>query len=239
MVESDAPDHVLLTAAPTSVAWCEMHPDESRALMVTATVAIAATCRAVGSSLTFISTDYVFPGRSGPLGEQDPVGPLNVYGRHKLEAERAVLGTDPRNIVIRTCQVFGVDPRRKNYVLQVADLLRGGHAVDAAVNLFGTPTYAHDLVRTLLDLCLARERGIWHVAGETFLSRYALAIEVARAFGADASLVRSVTWDRSVDPVNRPLRAGLRNDRLREKGMPSMTSLPQALHFLAFEEGAG
>ena len=238
IVKVDAPDHVFLTAAPASVVWCEMHPEESRVLTVTATEAIAAACREVGSSLAFVSTDYVFGGEAGPPGEQDPVGPLNAYGRHKLEAESVVLGTDPRNLVVRTCQVFGVDPRRRNYVLTVADRLLAGKQVDAAANLFGTPTYAPDLVRRLLDLCLARERGVWHVAGETFLSRYALAIEVARAFGADASLVNVVVWDRSADPTNRPLHAGLRNDRLRARGMPSMTTLPDALDVLALEVGA-
>ena len=233
IVKVDAPDHVFLTAAPTSVVWCEMHPSESRALTVTATEAIAGACREVGSSLAFISTDYVFAGEFGPAGEGDPVGPLNVYGRHKLMAESSVLGADPRNLVVRTCQVFGPDPLSKNFVLQVADRLRAGERFDAAGNLFGTPTYAPDLVHVLLELRLSGESGIWHVAGETFLSRYALAIEVARAFGAEASLVDEAIWDRSADPVNRPLRAGLRNDRLSAKGMSSMTPLSDALHLLA------
>jgi dTDP-4-dehydrorhamnose reductase len=233
IVKADAPDHVFLTAAPTSVVWCEMHPGESWALTVTATEAIASVCREVGSSLTFISTDYVFAGEFGPAGEEDPVGPLNVYGRHKLVAEMAVVRADPANLIVRTCQVFGVDPLSKNFVLQVADRLRAGEGLDAAGNLFGTPTYAPDLVRALLELRLTGESGIWHVAGETFLSRYALAIDVANAFGADASLVNKVIWDRSAEPVNRPLHAGLRNDRLSAKGMSSMTELSEALQILA------
>ena len=110
------PDHVILTAAATDVAWCEDHPDESRVVNVLGTEAAARAAGGVGASFTFISTDYVFDGLSGPYGEDDATNPLNVYGAHKLSAEGAVMAADAANLVVRTCQVFGDDPRRTNFV---------------------------------------------------------------------------------------------------------------------------
>src|SRR6185295_6759642 len=100
-------------------------------------------------SFTFISSDYVFDGIAGPYREDEATNPINVYGAHKLEAEAITLAADGANLVVRTCQVFGDDPRRTNFVVRVADRLRAGETVEAAGDLFGTPTYAPDLARAL------------------------------------------------------------------------------------------
>lgn len=228
-----APDHVILTAAATNVAWCELHPEEARVINVDGTSAAALAARRASASLTFISTDYVFDGMSGPYAEDAPTNPINAYGAQKLQAERAVLSADPKNLVIRTCQVFGNDPRRTNFVLRVADRLRAHEPVEAAVDLFGTPTYAPDLARALVQLTLDGAAGIWNVAGDTFLSRYELARMVAGTFGGDLDLIVEVEADRVEDPVNRPRRAGLRNKRLEAAGLRLITPLARALAELA------
>ncbi len=187
--------------------------------------------------MTFLSTDYVFDGSSGPYGELDTTNPINVYGAHKLEAEAAVLGTDQRNLVVRSCQVFGNDPRRRNFVIAVVDRLRNGEQVEAAGDLFGTPTYAPDLARAVIDLTLRGAAGVWHAAGESFLSRYELATRVAVAFDCDGGMIAEVQTDRMSDPVNRPRRAGLRNDRLAASHLRFGTGLVQALAELAALEG--
>jgi dTDP-4-dehydrorhamnose reductase len=227
------PDHVILTAAATNVAWCEEHPDESRVINVLGTGAAARAARRVDASFTFISTDYVFDGMSGPYGEDEATNPINVYGAHKLDAEAAVMAADAANLVVRTCQVFGDDPRRTNFVVRVADRLCAGESVEAAGDLFGTPTYAPDLARALADLTLTRANGIWNVAGDTFLSRYALANMTAAAFGCERGEIAEVSVDQMHDPVNRPRRAGLRTDRLDGAGGHLITPLGEALADLA------
>ena len=236
LVLAVGPNHVILTAAATNVAWCEEHPDESRAINVLGTEAAALAARRVGASFTFISTDYVFDGISGPYGEDEPTNPINVYGAHKLDAEAAVMAADPVNLVVRTCQVFGDDPRRTNFVVRVADRLHADQPVEAAGDLFGTPTYAPDLARALAELTLSRASGIWNVAGDTFLSRYELATLVADAFGGAHGLIVEVAADRMHDPVNRPRRSGLRNGRLEDAGLRLITPLPEALADLAARE---
>jgi len=233
LVRDLAPDHVILTAAATNVAWCETHAEESRRINVLGTAATASAASRVGASFAFISTDYVFDGTSGPYGEAEPTNPINVYGAHKLEAEAAVMSVDARNLIVRTCQVFGDDPRRTNFVARVADQLRAAQTIEAAADLFGTPTFAPDLARTLVELTLSRASGIWNVAGDTFLSRYELAKHVADAFGFERRSIVEVAASRMEDPVNRPRRSGLRNDRLEGAGLHSMTPLPEALQELA------
>lgn len=236
LVLAVGPDHVILTAAATNVAWCEEHPDESRTINVLGTEAAALASRGIGATFTFVSTDYVFDGTSGPYAEDEATNPINAYGAHKLDAEAAVMAADAANLVIRTCQVFGDDPRRTNFVVRVADRLRANETVEAAGDLFGTPTYAPDLARALAELTLTRANGIWNVTGDTFLSRYGLATMVADAFGCERGLIVEVAADRMEDIVNRPRRAGLRNCRLEAAGVHFITRLAEALAELAARE---
>jgi dTDP-4-dehydrorhamnose reductase len=230
------PDHVVLTAAATNVAWCEAHPAESRTINVLGPQAAARAARQVGATVTFISTDYVFDGTSGPYGERDALNPLNIYGLHKLQAERSILDSSSDNLIVRSCQVFGSDRRRVNFVLRVVDRLRNGEVIEAAGDLFGTPTYSLDLAAAIIQMTIDRAAGVWHVAGGTFLSRYELARRVAGAFGFAESRIEEVAAELVADPVTRPRRAGLVNDRLTAAGLQPIRALDDALTELARQE---
>jgi dTDP-4-dehydrorhamnose reductase len=238
LIESVRPSHTILAAAATNVAWCETHVDESWAVNVTGTGAVARACERVESALTFLSTDYVFDGSSAPSGEEDPTNPLNAYGRQKLAAEEIIAATSDRTLVVRTCQVFGRDPRRANFVLRVVDQLRDGEILQAPTNLYGTPTYAEDLARDVLALTLEGAEGIWHVAGDSFVSRFDLATAAARAFGLKAARIEGTMADEVSDGVMRPLRSGLRCDRLIAAKRYAPTPLEAALTQLASAESA-
>ena len=233
LIATTRPAFVVLTAAATNVAWCELHPEASRTVNIDAVAAASAASREAGVKLTFISTDYVFDGIRGPYDEDGPTNPINVYGAHKLEAEAAVLGADDRNLVVRTCQVFGNDPRRANFVLRLADRLKNGEAVEVAGDLFGTPTFAPDLARNLVDLTLGSAAGVWHVAGSTFLSRYELACRSASAFGYSTDRIIKITSEEMHEQVNRPRCAGLTTRRPPAAGIGRHTPLDEALQLLA------
>lgn len=201
------PRVVVLTAAQTSVVRCETDPAGTRLVNIDGTGAVADAVAKTGAKLVFLSSDYVF-GDGGPHDEDDRPRPLNEYGRQKLEAEACVLG-DPNNLVIRTCQVFGQDGKRANYVLATADRLAAGQVVRAREDMLGTPTYAPDLAEEIVALGMGPASGVWHVAGPDFMSRAELARHTARAFELDEQLI--VVDDTAIDEVPRPSSAGLRS----------------------------
>ncbi len=80
---------------------------------------------ATGARAILLSTDYVFDGAAaGAYAEDDATGPLSVYGRSKLEAERAVLARTG-NLVVRTSWVYG-DGR--NFIRSILAAERGREA---------------------------------------------------------------------------------------------------------------
>lgn len=100
-------DLVLNAAAYTAVDRAETEPDLAYAVNARAPMAMARACQARGLPLVHISTDMVFSGaKDGAYVEDDPVGPLHVYGASKLAGEDAVLAYCDRGLVVRVSWLF-------------------------------------------------------------------------------------------------------------------------------------
>jgi dTDP-4-dehydrorhamnose reductase len=162
--------------------------------------------------MTF-STDLVFDGAKGaPYVESDAVGPLNAYGRSKVEAEQCVLDADPQALVIRTSAFFGPWDRH-NFVAQALAALKAGQPFQAAGDIMVAPTYVPDLVNVALDLLVDRERGIWHLTNGEAVSWADLARQACAAAGVDASRLEVVTSDQCGHVAPRPAYSALASER--------------------------
>ncbi|MDV7397818.1 sugar nucleotide-binding protein, partial [Arthrospira platensis SPKY1] len=88
-VSEFGPDVIINAAAYTAVDQAES--DEVTAFAVNAKAAgvLSEAAAAIGAPILHLSTDYMFDGtKSSPYKEEDPVAPLGVYGRSKLEGEQ-------------------------------------------------------------------------------------------------------------------------------------------------------
>lgn len=206
LIRKSEPEAVFLPAANPFVDYCESHPEETRRLNVDATLAAARVVRDAGARLVFFSTDYVFDGRKqGAYVEDDPVSPLNEYGRQKAAVERALGGA----LVLRVSSVYGQDS--KNFAAQVVRSLREGKPLRAASDQVSNPTYAPDMAEAALDLAAKGASGVYHLAGSEALSRAEFARAAAAAFGLRADLVEAVPASSFADPAGarRPSRSSL------------------------------
>ncbi len=217
VVEETRPRLCVLSAAMTDVEGCEADPARARALNARAPEVVARACAGVGGRTLLLSTEYVFDGAAGPYSEADPVGPLSVYGRTKLDGEAAVLATDPGNLVVRTTVVYSFRPGDRNFLMQVLERLGRGERMRVPVDQRSSPTHAPALGEALAALALG-PAGVLHVAGPEVLGRYEFARAIAQAFDLDAGLLIPVPTDQLGQRAARPLVAGLKVDRLRGLG---------------------
>lgn len=152
-------DVVVHTAAMTDVDGCEDDPD--RAFAVNATG--AANVAAAGVRVIHLSTDYVFDGGArAPYAEDATPAPLGVYGRSKLEGERAVLAAG-RNLVVRTAWVFG---EGRNFIRAILAADAAGRPLRVVDDQIGRPTAAADLAEAIAVLAGADAAGIVNVTGD-------------------------------------------------------------------------
>ena len=212
-VASVRPDWVLCPAGLTHVDRCEERPDEARAINRDGALHAARAARDAGAGFVLYSTEYVFDGEGGPYAEDDPVHPLSEYGHSKLEGERLVLAEVPRSIVVRTTVVYGPDRQEKNFVYQLIRNCKSGQPMRVPRDQISSPTYNADLAQATVELCERDAPGVYHLAGDGILDRYAFARLACQVFGLDPSQLTPVATSTLGQKAARPLKAGLRIDK--------------------------
>ncbi len=149
---------VINAAAYTDVNKAESEREAAFAANAEAPSFLAQCCQAQGSLLVHVSTDYVFNGESQrPWREDDPTGPLNVYGESKLAGEEAVREQLARHLIVRTSWVYSDIGR--NFLLTMLRLGAERDELSVVADQIGTPTSAEDLAGALLCLAEKSSRG--------------------------------------------------------------------------------
>lgn len=99
-----------------------------------------------------ISTDYVFDGNNyKPYNETDKPNPQSVYGSTKLAGELALQKINPENtIIIRTSWVYS--SHGNNFVKTMLKLGKDRDFLNVIDDQIGTPTYAGDLAKVILEI---------------------------------------------------------------------------------------
>ena len=209
LIQDGKPDVVWIPAALPDVDRCEREPELSYVLNVKAPRQVGEVARDNGAKLVFFSTDYVFDGTSGPYRETDVPNPLQVYGKHKAEAEEFLIQNAPDVLIIRPAWIYSEEPNPRNFVFRILQQLKDGHTVRAAIDQINTPTDSRDLVERALAAVNRGDHGIRHMVGPDRLSRYDLTLKIAKDHGFSSSMVEPITTASLNLPARRPLNGGL------------------------------
>lgn len=201
------PTLIVNCAAFTRVDDCEIQQERAFEVNGQAVANAAAVADELGALLVQVSSDYVFDGCSDrPWREDDPTGPLSVYGASKLEGERQALNAE-QALVVRTSWLFG--PGGPSFPRTMLRLAREGKVPLRVVDdQSGRPTYTPFLARAIGDLAVAGARGVVHYGNRPGLSWY----EFARAIVdlvAPGVEVLPVTTSQFPRPATRPAMSSL------------------------------
>lgn len=201
-VRASRPELIVNAAAYTAVDKAESEPALAFAINAEAPGLLAAEAKRIGAALVHYSTDYVFDGaKPSPYVEDDPTGPLSVYGRSKLAGEQAIAASGAPHLVLRTSWVYSL--RGKNFLVTMMRLAREKPELRVVADQRGVPNWAATLADATADVlrrasaaggprrALAERGGVYHLScgGHTTWHGFAAAL-VGRL--ADAGVVPRV-----------------------------------------------
>ena len=174
---------IINCAAYTAVDKAEEDKELSNSINNIAVKNIAMLSNEFNIKLIHISTDYVFNGKNfKPYNEEDNTNPNSVYGQTKLDGENEIIEYNLKNsIIIRTSWLYS--SFGNNFVKTILRLGKDKDELGVIFDQIGTPTYARDLAKTILDI-LAKIKNkkveIYNYSNEGVLSWYDFSKEIMK-----------------------------------------------------------
>jgi dTDP-4-dehydrorhamnose reductase len=193
------PSLIINAAAYTAVDKAESEPATALAINADGPRYLARAAEAIPDCrLLHLSTNYVFDGSADDAYRPtDATHPLSVYGRSKLEGERAVLGVlAERAIILRTAWIYAATGR--NFLSSMLDLMRARAEVRVVNDQFGSPTSAASIAAAIWALVLLpKVRGVLHWTDSGRATWYDFAVAIA----AEARAAGILTTPVKITPI--------------------------------------
>ena len=226
-VKTESPDVVIHCAAYTKVDMAEDEPELCWAVNARGTENMAAACRKTGAKMLYISTDYVFPGTGEQFYEtDDPVGPVNIYGRSKLAGELAVQSMLEKFFIVRISWVFGKNGN--NFVKTMLRLAETRSELNVVCDQTGSPTCTADLAPLLCDIIHTEKYGMYHATNEGTCTWAEFAQEIFALSGKNVT-VHPILSEAYPTKAERPHNSRLSKQSLTAEGFSLLPSWQDAL----------
>jgi len=235
VVRQVKPRWIVNAAAYTAVDKAESDAQTAHAINGDAPGILGEEAFRIGAAVIHFSTDYVFSGAGVlPWREEDPTGPLGVYGASKLAGERALAASGAAHFIFRTSWVFGA--RGENFLRRILQLAQEREELKIVDDQVGSPTGSRSLARLTEHTIRLAERdaatdgasleqavrsigGIYHASSVGFTTWFEFAAEflrIAQKALPEKKLARLVPIPSSAypTPAKRPKNSRLNCDKL-------------------------
>ena len=214
-------DFLINCAAYTAVDAAESNQDLAFKLNTTAVDMLVEMAGKYGFFLIQISTDYVFDGeKNRPYDEEDVPIPSSIYGKTKNDAERLILYSDIRAIVIRTAWLYST--YGKNFVKSMLKYGTERDELNVVFDQVGTPTYARDLADAILQILPQLQAmpkpytDLFHYTNEGVCSWYDFTQHILRHENIDCK-VNPIRSEQYPTPAKRPAFSVLDKSKIKKK----------------------
>lgn len=212
-------DTIINCAAYTAVDNAEKDEEIANIVNHLAVKNLAILVNEFDLKLIHISTDYVFDGKNfKPYCEDDIPNPNSVYGKTKLDGENAIIEYNLKNsIIIRTSWVYS--SFGNNFVKTMLRLGKEKDELGVIFDQVGTPTYARDLAKTILDLVpniINNKVEIYNYSNEGVLSWYDFAKEIMKMAKLECNINPIETYQYPT-PAARPHYSVLNKSKIKKE----------------------
>lgn len=219
--EKHKPHYCINTAAYTAVDKAESEPEKAHNINVLGAKNLAQACLKHNSILLHISTDFVFDGtKNRPYHETDTPNPLGIYGKTKLDGEKAIQETFSNYYIIRTSWVYS--QFANNFMKTMLRLAQERNSLSIVSDQVGTPTHAVDLAECLVKIIqnhnnqLAHTNyGLYHFSNEGYCSWFDFAKKIFEVNNVTIA-IQPIPSSAYPTPAKRPLYSVLDKTKIKK-----------------------
>ena len=203
------------------VSQSEADPARAREVHAAGARELARACRDHDIRLVHLSTDMVYSGKKGiPYTLEDEPDPVSVYGRTKLEGEKALKEAGCNHVIVRSALVLGRDRfRNRGFLEWMVDKAAKGEPLPLYADQLRTPIVIDDLVDVIFRLAESSFTGTILAGGDEDLNRVEIGRKLLSAMRCSRGLIQPILATEQQSPV--PLQLDLRLDNSSMKKIPS------------------
>jgi len=212
--------YIVNCAAYTAVDKAESEEKLAIKINAIAVENLAIVAKNNNCKLINVSTDYVFDGNAHkPYIEDDNTEPTSVYGKTKLKGEQLAFASKAECINIRTSWLYS--EFGNNFVKTMIKLGTERDQLGIVWYQIGTPTYAVDLAKAILDIIESTssgekefQSGIYHYSNEGVASWYDFTINIHQIYGINCD-VSPIETKEYPTPAPRPCYSVLNKAKIK------------------------
>ncbi len=230
-VNTLSPKYIVSTAAISDIGTCERDPEASYKANYILPVILAKASYAVRAKLVHFSSDQVYTGLSlvGPYREDMELPePANTYARHKLMAERAVLGITADAVLLRATWMYDMPiegaKNRGNFLVNTIEALTRGEKMAFSSREFRGITYVR-LLADIFDKVLELPGGVYNFGSESTSSMLDTARALVSMLGYAKESSDIVLDKLALDPSFNKHDLWIDTSRIRSYGISIPTTL--------------
>jgi dTDP-4-dehydrorhamnose reductase len=235
-LERVVPDIVIHCAGLANVEQCEADPALAHHVNVELSANVANACNKLGVHMIYICTDHLFSGHKPLVTEEEPVSPVNAYGRTKWEGECQVLSVNGKFLSVRTNFYGWGMPYRHSFSDMIIQSLRAGKTVTLFEDFYYTPILIEDLALSVMSLLEHTAGGIYNIVGNKRISKYVFGMRLAAEFGLDTNLICPTRIADRQDLVKRPHDLSLSNQKISSLLGRTVGDIDSNIHTLRSQE---
>jgi len=228
--EAIKPNIVFHAAAITNLDWCQNHEKETYAINTDPITNIVNLAKTYNSKLIFVSTDSVFDGKIGNYHENEPLNPINIYSKSKMEAEKIVKKLDDSLIVRGT--FFGIKNTKESFLSYLLKQLKNGKKIKVPKDKISNGLFVNDFAKTLVEMNYKKLSGTFHIGTSDYINNFEFAKEIANIFGHEKDLIHESLFEEIFHEKNlvakRPLNTTLNIEKI--SNIIKMPSVKQVIN---------
>lgn len=228
-LEETGHEAVLIASAMPNIAWCEAHPKESYQLNVSGTLELVRQIASTSMMTLFLSSDYVFNGKTGGYSDTAPTSPITEYGRQKAEVERELPKLTKNYAILRLSKIYGTVWKDNTLIDGLASALLQHQTITAATDQFFSPTHVNDVVAMTLFIQQQGVKELVNLCHSEPYSRFQVASNLAKQLGVSQALVKATHLHAIPSMENRPLNTSLLCSAVLAQMQPRLMSVEDAI----------